>query len=85
MNGFLPDVGLALSSVVGEIERNGSTDVEINYSSLKVRCQFRERERERETEWRAGAIAMEAQWAPLSAPLNTASKRLPPSLPPSQF
>ena len=67
MNGFLPDVGLTSSlprsSVVGEIERNGSTDVEINYSSLKVRCQFRERE----TEWRAGAIAMEAQqWAPLT-------------------
>ena len=71
MNGFLPDVGLARSLprslVVGEIERNGSTDVEINYSSLKVRCQFREsRERETETEWRAGAIAMEAPWAPLT-------------------
>ena len=54
MNGFslslsrYHDVGLSLSlsSVVGEIERNGSTDVEINYSSLKVRCQFRARERE---------------------------------------
>ena len=58
MNGFLPDVGLTSSLprslVVGEIERNGSTDVEINYSSLKVRCQFRE-SRERDGAERDGA------------------------------
>ena len=57
---------LALSVVVGEIERNGSTDVEINYSSLKVRCQFRAREKR--GKWRA--ITMVVQCIPLIRPAD---------------
>ena len=58
-------LSFALSLVVGEIERNGSTDVEINYSSLKVRCQFRAREREREREVERAIRRWQRWWAPL--------------------